>query len=109
MIRYGITPWAGKSLINMNFRCTPEDAKDIANRFDVISNRGLMKGCFRFTGIISMSQTGEFMDAMHIAIKKAQISKLEQELMEMQTMGNSSTGKVDRYTSLADLSDDFPF
>ena len=38
MIRYGITPWAGKSLINMNFRCTPEDAKDIANRFDVISN-----------------------------------------------------------------------
>ncbi len=102
MIPYGMTPWAGKSLVNMNFRCTPEDAKAIANRFDVFTHGSLMKGCFRFTGIIPMSQSGEFMDAMHIAIKKAQITKLQQELDELE-MGYSSANQM------ADLSDDFPF
>ena len=104
MIRYGITPWAGKSLINMNFRCTPEDAKAIANRFDIFSNGSLMEGCYRFTGIIPMSQTGEFMDAMHIAIKKAQISKLEQELKELEECN------AHHEASISDaLPDDFPF
>lgn len=104
MIRYGMTPWAGKSLVNMNFRCTPEDAKDIANRFDVFSNHSLMEGCFRFTGIIPMSQTGAFMDAMHIAIKRAQITKLQTELDELE-------GCNAHYeASISDaLQDDFPF
>lgn len=108
MIRYGITAWAGQALINLKFRCNPNDAQHLQDRFDLHTvDQSAMEGQYRIKGIIPYHMVPEFIDMMKASIIQAQISKLKQDL------DNMHQPKAFNITSISPLdptcNDDLPF
>lgn len=86
MIHFGITHFHGHALVKMNFRCTEEDANAISARFGLSSWPSIMSGCYRLEGVMPSHKTGSLLDDIKRAKLVAQISKLNDQLEEFDSM-----------------------